>query len=116
MITLPPIRNATLTAVAGAGSSDDYDATGDVGLTKWAGAERVFWSEDAGRDANGTEVNVIVGRSMVVEAGLPVAWKIGDVVTVHRDGYQTQTATVRHVATTTNPLFPGVTRLIMENA
>lgn len=116
MSALPSITNASLTRVRDAGGSSDYDADASGGTDKWTGAQRVFWSEVADSAAVGTEVNVRVSRSLVVATALVVPWAIGDVVTVDRDGYQTEEAIVRHVQATRSPQVPGVVRLIMEDA
>jgi hypothetical protein len=115
---LPPmeLRNATLTAVHAVDVIDPYDGSGTGGTAKWAGSERVFWSEAAVRVTAGQESDVLVQRSMVTEAGLGIPWATGDRVSVQRDGYASQSAVVRRVVTTSAVPVGGVTRLVMEDA
>jgi hypothetical protein len=111
---LPAITNATLTAVTGAGFSDDYDDAATAGASKWSGSEDVFYRTSAERIDAGGSSDVIVGRSLVVSDALAVDFEIGDVLSwTYRD--EAQSATVRRVAPTTAPDLAGVVRLVIED-
>lgn len=112
---LPSITNATLTAVAGAGLSDDYDLGATGGSSKWSGEESVYFQRETERVERGGASDVIVGRSVVVSDELAVTWEIGDVLTVAPVGEGVQTLTVRRVAPTRAPGMAGVVRLAVED-
>jgi hypothetical protein len=112
---LPAITNATLSAVAGAGFSDDYDQSATAGASKWTGSESVYFQRQTERVDAGGRSDVIVGRSVVVSDDLAVAWEIGDVLTVTPLGEAQQTLKVRRVAPTRAPGLAGVVRLAVDD-
>ena len=111
---LPAITNATLTAVAGAGFSDDYDDAATAGASKWTGSEDVLYSTSmTEQNAAGTS-DVIEARSLVVSDDLDVDFEIGDVLTWTYRG-DTQSDSVQRIAPTTAPGLAGVVRLVIED-
>jgi hypothetical protein len=112
---LPAITNATLSAVAGAGFSDDYDQSATAGASKWTGSESVYFQRETERVDAGGRSDVIVGRSVVVSDELAVTWEIGDVLTVTPLGEAQQSLKVRRVAPTRAPGLAGVVRLAVDD-
>jgi hypothetical protein len=112
---LPAIENATLTAVNAAGFAADADQAATTGTQKWAGSEGAFFSQITERITAGTTSDVIVRRSLIVDAALTAAFAIGDTLTFTYED-SPQTAIVRRVARTTAPGLPGVVRLTLEDA
>jgi hypothetical protein len=112
---LPAITNATLSAVAGAGFSDDYDQSATAGASKWTGSEPVYFQRETERVDAGGRSDVIVGRSVVVSDELAVTWEIGDVLTVTPLGESVQSLKVRRVAPTRAPGLAGVVRLAVDD-
>lgn len=111
---LPAITNATLTAVHGPGFSPDYEQPATEGTAKFSGAEDVFFSEVTERIDNGGASDVVVRRSVVLDAALAVDFEIGDTLALTFEG-DARTATVRRVGRTTAPGLAGVTRLVVED-
>jgi hypothetical protein len=112
---LPAITNATLSAVAGAGFSDDYDQSATAGASKFAGEEPVYFGRTTERVEAAGRSDVIVGRSVVVSDELAVTWEIGDVLTVTPLGESVQSLKVRRVAPTRAPGLAGVVRLAVDD-
>lgn len=111
------LHNGTLTLVRAAGFAPDYDRDAAPGVTKFTGAERVYWSETEARITTGTGSDVIVSRSLLVDPALPVTWVRGDIVTVTRDGASVaQTGIVRSLMTSGTDETDRVTRLLLEDA
>ena len=110
-----PLTNATLTAVAGPGFTEDYDDPATAGSSKWSGSEDVTFSEITERVQIGGESNTIVRRSLIVDSELAVSWAIGDVLTVTYDG-AARTVTVRRVGKTLATGLDGVVRLVLDDA
>lgn len=113
-MTLPAIENATLTRVQAAGLTADYDQPAQPGTEKWAGSQGAFFSEITERIQTGGATDVVVRRSLVLDAALEVAFAIGDLLTIDYDGDQ-RTAVVRRVGRTIAPGLDGVTRLVLED-
>jgi hypothetical protein len=114
-VRLPAITNATLTAVAGAGFSDDYDQSATAGASKFSGEEPVYFQRETERVEAGGRSDVIVGRSVVVSDSLSISWEIGDVLTVTPLGEAQQSLKVRRVAPTRAPGLAGVVRLAVDD-
>lgn len=110
-----PHSNATLTKVAGGGTSEDYDAPAGADTQKWAGRVGVYVQERTERVTVQAGSDVIVGRVAVVPAGLPVTFEQGDTLTLDFRG-ATVTETVRAIATRAMPGVLGTTRLVLEDA
>lgn len=111
---LPAIRNATLTRVQGQGFTADAELPATAGGEKWAGEEEAFFSEITERVEPGGSTDVVVRRSLVVDAALAVDFAIGDTLTIDYQG-NLRTAAVRRVGRTTAPRLAGVTRLVLED-
>lgn len=112
---LPAITNAILSRVQAAGFTDDYDQVATVGADKWTGSERIYFQQETERVPRAGESDVIVGRSLVVSADVPVTFQIGDVATVTPDDDAEVALTVRRVARTVAPGLAGVVRLAVED-
>jgi len=110
------LYNATLTLVRGPGSAPDYDQPATPGTTKFSGTRRVFWDEASERVTQGAESNIIVRRSMFVDPDVEVSWAQGDTVTVTRDDFGVQTATVRRHDTNGSSETGYVTEVVFEDA
>jgi hypothetical protein len=113
---LLPMANATLTAVAAAGESDDFDHAGGAGPAKWTGAEGVYFHERTERITTGSDSSVVVTRSVVASSDLEVDWGEGDhlTFTLVETGDE-HDAVVRAVQRTAFPGAPGVVRLTLED-
>lgn len=113
---LLPMANATLTAVAAAGESDDFDHVGGAGASKWTGAVGVYFHERTERITTGSDSSVVVTRSVVASSDLDVDWAEGDhlALTLNFSGDE-QAAVVRAVQRTAFPGAPGIVRLTLED-
>jgi hypothetical protein len=116
-MTVLALYNATLSLVKGVGSSGDYDRDPVLGSTKFTGSERVFWSESEERVTVGTDSDIVVRRTMLVDPELGVTWQQGDTVTIVRDGSASnETARVRRFMVSGTDETDRVARVIMEDA
>lgn len=110
-----PQTNATLTAVTGAGGSEDYDTAATTGAVKWEGRATAYFSERRARVEDGDSTSIVVTRSLVVAASLPVEWAQGDTLTFTYRG----TATSGQVRAIERHEVPGVAlatvRLTLED-
>jgi hypothetical protein len=114
-VRLPAIENATLTAVNAAGFTADADLPATTGTQKFTGTQAAFFSQTTERVTVGSGSDVIVRRSLIVDADVNIAFAVGDrVAFTYLDA--PSTAVVRRVARTTAPGLPGVTRLTLEDA
>lgn len=122
---LPSITNATLTKVEGKGFSPDYDRDATLGVAKWTGSEEVFWSESMAQQTSGdrndkivsgvNRSDVIIKRSLVVDAALVIDWRIDDTVTVTRNG-ATEIGIIQSVRRSEATGLASITRLILDDA
>lgn len=66
---MPPQTNATVTAVAGQGTPDDWDTAGGPGAGKWAGELRAYYREatDRVRSVAGGTVDVLLRRELILD-------------------------------------------------
>lgn len=64
---MPPQTNATVTAVAGGGSSGDWDRPAVPGGAKWSGVVRAYYREATERIAATGGVDVAVKRELIVD-------------------------------------------------
>ena len=110
-----PQTNATLTAVTGPGSAEDYDRPATDGPVKWAGSERVYLLEQTSREDGQSATTVVETRTLIVSDALGVAWSEGDTVTVARVGEPPVTVPVRAVAPRRVPGLPGTVALTLED-
>lgn len=110
-----PQSNATLTRVAGGGTSEDFDVPAGADADKWAGKMGVYVQERTERLTHDRASDVIVERVVVVPASLPVEFAQGDTLTLDRDG-EVVTEDVRAVARRELPGVPGTVRLVLEDA
>lgn len=99
---MPPQTNATVTAVAGSGSGDDWDRPAVAGGAKWAGVIRAYYREATDRVAAGAggTVDVAVRRELIVDTAAldELGLDTDDVVTFHVDGYPAEsTGTARTI-------------------
>lgn len=111
---LPSIRNATLTKVEPKAFTADYDRDATVGAPRWTGSEEVFWSETMEEVTTGNQTNVIIKRSLVIDAAVVIPWSVDDVVTASRDG-TTVSGVIQRIVTTKGNGLAGVTRVVLEN-
>lgn len=112
---LPAIRNAVLTKVEAKAFTADYDRAATAGSTKWTGSEEIFWSETTEEVTTGDRVNVIIKRSLVIDAAVVIPFAVDDIVTATRDS-ATVTGTVQRIVTTKADGLAGVVRVVLENA
>lgn len=120
---LPSITNATLTAVNTAGFKGDYDQAATTGASKWSGAEAVFWSEDTEivasgdrqKRVGGERSDVLIHRSVVIDAALAVTFSIGDIITA-TTYVGTETGVVQRILQTRGDGLPSTVRLYLEDA
>lgn len=110
-----PQTNCELIAVHGAGGSEDFDRAPGAGAAKWTGRSGAYLRQREERVTTGTASSIVITRSLIVEAGLPVDWSEGDVLTITGPA-GTQTPIVRGIEPFTHPTAPGETRLVLENA
>jgi hypothetical protein len=113
-VKLPAITNATLTKVEAKSLTADYDRDVVAGTVKWTGAEAVFWSETEEEVTTDSVVNVIIKRSLVIDASVSIPWDVDDIVTATHDG-ATVHGTVQRFVNTKADGFAGVTRVVLEN-
>lgn len=64
---MPPQTNATVTAVAGAGTADDWDRAAAAGASKWAGEVRAYYRESRDRVTDGSTVTFVKRRELIVD-------------------------------------------------
>lgn len=108
------MANATLTAVRAPGTDVDYDQASTAGTVKWTGAQGVYLTESRERVTIGQESNVLIERSVVAPAEIPVAFVEGDTITVTR-GTTSSTEEVVRVQRTEFPGAPGLVRLLLQD-
>lgn len=118
---MPAQANATVTAVAGAGVRDDWDAPAAAGGAKWSGSVRAYYRERVDRQSGGDGVNIAVARSLIIDTADYDALGIDtdDVVTFTRDGGAEQTGTAKAVAPARLAGIPRdlqTTRIELEDA
>lgn len=112
-----PMANATLMAVRTAGASEDFDTPGGDGGEKWSDPEGVgvFVTEKSELVTSAERADVVVTRSVLAPAEVPVDFQTGDVLVLER-GSDTIEESVQAVQRTEYPGVPGVVRLYLTNA
>lgn len=118
---MPPQSNATVTAVAGSGVRDDWDAPAAAGAAKWSGRVRAYFRSRVDRQGGGDGVNIALARSLIVDTADfdAMALDTDDVVTFTPDGGAEQTATAKAIAPARLAGVPRdlqTTRIEMEDA
>lgn len=85
---MPAQANATVTAVSGAGTPDDWDRAAGAGAAKWNGAARAYYRESRDRVVNAGAVSFVQRRELIVDNDDVVAMALleDDVVTFRVDG------------------------------
>jgi hypothetical protein len=86
---MPPQSNATVTAIAGAGTAPDWEEPGTAGAAKWAGSARAYYREATDRSASdGGGVDVNLRRELILDTADLEAMGLDtdDVVTFTVDG------------------------------
>lgn len=104
---MPPQVNAELTRVTGSTAGESFDGPGPLGPVKWDGSEGVYFRTRRDRQREQAGGDVILDRLLIVDATVPIDWRIGDGVEFTKDG-QGDTGTVRQVqrATIDDPDIP----------
>lgn len=110
-----PQTNATLTTVRSAGTTEDYDRAAGDGPERWSGAARVYLRQREERVTQGEGSSVVIARTLIVPATLPVTFTEGDQLVVLTAGVE-RTLTVRGVEAFPHPTPVGETRLVLEDA
>lgn len=112
-----PLANATLVAVRAAGVSEDFDTPAGEGAEKWSdpAGVGVFLTEKSELVAMSDRADIVVTRSVLAPADVPVDFQTGDVLVLER-GVDTITESVQAVQRTEYPGVPGVVRLHLLNA
>lgn len=105
--------NATLTDVAAGGQAEDYERGPSAGPSKWSGAEGVYFTEVAER-AVGEASTLVIRRSVLAPADLPVEFSDGDTITLSTEA-GALSEPVRRIQRTSYPGAPGVVRLHLED-
>lgn len=102
MLDLPQ-RNAILTAIAGGGTTEDYDSPAGADDPKWEG-EADAWVHDSARAGSdlGGGFNLVKTTWVVIPGELAPFVAMGDSVSLERDGV----ASTREVRETTGPYNP----------
>jgi hypothetical protein len=119
---VPAQENATVTRVAGAGTSDDWDRAPGAGAEKWAGEARAYYREATERVPGDGSTDVFVRRELVLEVDdvLAMALDTDDVLTFTVDGRPgTRTGTARTIPTPTLAGVPSAlrtSRVVLEDA
>lgn len=113
-MTLPQ-TNCDLTAVRGAGGTEDFDRTAGAGPVKWTGRARAYLRQREERVTQGNTSSVVITRALIVPGELAVDWAEGDQLTLVTSGSE-DAATVRGVERFRHPTAPSETRLVLEDA
>jgi ribosomal protein S28E/S33 len=71
-----PQANARLTAVTGRGYSEDWDAAGTAGSTRWSGQADAYVQTQAQEVRDGGRDSTVITRSVVLPSEVPV--EVGD--------------------------------------
>lgn len=118
-----PQQNATITAVAGAGTSDDWDRPGGAGAAKWEGARRAYYRASTTREVGAAgATDIVTKRELIVavEWVLTTGLDLDDVITFRVDGDTTDsTGTAQAVPRAQLATIPGrlqTSRIRLENA
>lgn len=111
---LPSITNATLTKVEGKAFTADYDRDATTSAAKWTGTEEVLWSETTEEVTTGNATNVIIRRSLVIDASIVIPWAVDDKVTATWEG-DTVTGIAQKIVVTKATGLVGVIRVVLEN-
>lgn len=64
---MPSQTNATVTAVTGSGTADDWDRAGEDPPAKWAGEVRAYYRETTDRQAGPDGPNVLERRELILD-------------------------------------------------
>lgn len=88
---MPAQANATVTAVAGAGTPDDWDVAAAAGGAKWQGAARAYYRESRDRVTTGgatPAVSFVTRRELILDNDDVAAMELleDDVLTFRVDG------------------------------
>lgn len=86
--------NAQLVAIAGGGTSEDYDTAAGADTAKWAGRAPAYLVDRVRTSVEGGRLDVVKETFVVVSPGLPI--ETGDTLTL-RQGADTITRVVRDV-------------------
>lgn len=107
-----PARNATLTRVAGAGYSEDYDQPASPDTPRWEGAADALLAERVEETVNGRQVDELRVSTVVVPFDLARLVEINDTLTlIDRLGTE-RARTVRQVRLNR---FAGTGRVWLED-
>lgn len=65
---MPPQVNATVTAVVGAGTGDDWDRPAEAGAVKWTAGARVYYRETTDRVRGATGgLDILERRELILD-------------------------------------------------
>lgn len=85
---MPAQANATVTAVAAAGTPDDWDRPAGADTGKWAGAARAYYRESRDRIVTAGAVSFVTRRELILDNDDVAAMELleDDVITFRVDG------------------------------
>ena len=91
-----PLVNATLTQIAGGGSSEDYDSPAGADTARWSGTADAYVDEHMESQVTGQSLDAIDVTRLVVPLTPGSQAQRGDTVT-YTYGGQTVSRTVQHM-------------------
>lgn len=92
----PPLANATLTSIAGGGTSEDYDTGPGADTARWTGSVDAYLQERLEAQVAGQQLDAVDVSRLVVPLAEGLNARRGDTVTYSYGG-ETFSRTVQHL-------------------